>query len=256
MKYACPLLMVCFALLCITLFYFSLSYFEKREVPKTPIKVIAQTGPLKEGVKTDYLAELLDLSSDHPKCLEIEEVEIRLLKSPMIKEVSASYLNPETLYIDYTLRTPCFMLLDIENRALDEEGVAIPLIPHFTPKKLPELYLGLQKSEDLISAYNPKKRNIAQKLKKILSYDLVRIDLSHFEESSLGKQEIVVIVKPEDKSHYLRLPIKEFEKQLSRYLSLQEKIKDQELIIDLRVPDLAYLTSTPAVPTEEKSLER
>lgn len=245
MKYVRPLLMVCFALSCITLFYFSLSYFEKREVPKTPIKVIAQTGPLKEGLKTDYLAELLDLFSDHPKCLEIEEVEMRLLKSPMIREVSASYLNPETLYIDYTLRTPCFILLDIENRALDEEGVAIPLTPHFTPKKLPELYLGLQKPEELFRSYNPKKQYITQKLQKILSHDLVRVDLSHIEESSLGKQEIVVIVKPEGKCHYLRLPMKEFEKQLSRYLFLQEKIKDQELIIDLRVPDLAYLTSTP-----------
>lgn len=245
MKYVRPLLMVCFSLLCITLFYFSLSYFEKREVPKTPIKVIAQTGPLKEGLKTDYLAELLGLSSDHPKCLEIEEVEMCLLKSPMIKEASASYLNPETLYIDYTLRTPCFTLLDMENRALDEEGVAIPLTPHFTPKKLPELYLGLQRPEDLISAYNPKKRHITQKLREILSHDLVRVDLSHFEETSLGKQEIVVIVKPVDKCHYLRLPTKGFEKQLSRYLSLQERIVDQELIIDLRVPDLAYLTSSP-----------
>lgn len=244
MKYVRPLFMVCFALSCITLFYFCLSYFEKREVPKTPIKVIAQTGPLKEGLKTDYLAELLDLSSDHPKCLEIEEVEKTLLKSPMIKTVSASYLNPETLYIDYTVRTPSFILLDIENRALDDEGIAIPLTPYFTPKKLPELYLGLQKPEEFTQVYSQKKRHLTHKLQQILSPDLVRVDLSHVEESSLGKEEIVVVVKPKDKYHYLRLPTKGFEKQLSHYLSLKEKIEEEELIIDLRLSDLAYLTTS------------
>jgi cell division septal protein FtsQ len=242
-KYISSLIVVCFALFCITLFYFSLSYFERREALKIPIKVIAQTGPLKEGLKTDYLAELLDLSFDHPKCLEIKEVKQCLLKNPLIKTVSASYLNPETLYIDYTLRTPDLTLLDFENRALDQEGISIPIVPYFTPKNLPELYLGLKNLEELPLVYHPKKQEITQKLKKIFSQDLVRIDLSHFEENSLGKRELVVIVKPEEKRHYLRLPIQNYEKQLTRYLSLQKKIQDQELLIDLRIPDLAYLTA-------------
>lgn len=243
MKYVRPILLVCFALVCISLFYFSLSYFEKREVPKTPIKVIAQTGPLKEGLKTDFLAELLDLSIDHPKCLEIAEVESILKKSPMIKQVSASYLNPETLYIDYTLRTPIFSLLDIDNIALDEEGIPFSLIPHFTPKNLPELYLGLKSLKELSLFYSENKKILTQKLKQLVGDHLIRIDLSHFEEPSLGKQEIIIIAKPGEKSHYLRLPIKKFEKQLAHYLSIQEKLQDQELIIDLRVPDLAYLTT-------------
>jgi hypothetical protein len=52
-----------------------------------------------------------------------------------------------------------------------------------------------------------------------------------------------VIVKPGEKRHYLRLPTQNYEKQLMRYLSLQKKIQDQELLIDLRIPDLAYLTA-------------
>ncbi|MCP5505771.1 MAG: hypothetical protein H7A38_02685 [Chlamydiales bacterium] len=235
-------LLVCFSLFCVALFYFSLSTFEKREVPKTTIKTIAQTGPLKEGLKTDYLAELLDLSLDHPQCLELSVVEKRLLESPMIKAVSASYLNPETLYIDYTLRSPKFLLIDLENRALDEEGALFPLTPHFTPKHLPEIYLGLKSLEGLKVSYDDEKKEIAQTLSQMLADTLLRIDLSHVEEPSLGKREIVVIVQSGEKKHFLRLPTHEFEAQLKRYLAMREKIQGQELIIDLRVPDLAYLT--------------
>lgn len=244
MKYIRPLMLVFFALFCIGLFYFTLSYFEHRKPQKTPIRMIAQTGPIKEGLKTDCLAEILDLSVNNPKFLEVDEVERLIEKSPLIKKVSASYLNPETLYIDYTLRNPIFALIDFENIALDLEGHLFPLSPYFTPKKLPELYLGLKEA---LSFNEPLKRReliLATHLYELFRGGIKRIDLSHIDEKSLGKREIVVILEyPEKVQHTLRLSTKRYKEELKHYQSVKEKIQDQGLIIDLRVPKLAYITS-------------
>ena len=242
MKYVRPLMLVSFALLCIGAFYFTLSYFERRAPLKTPIKVIAQTGPIKEGLKTDYLAEILDLSINNPKCLDINEVEKIIEKSPLIKKVSASYLNPETLYIDYTLRNPIFALIDLENMALDLEGYLFPLNPYFTPKKLPELYLGLKEMISFDKPLTGKEMILATHLYSLFKEKIIRIDLSRINESSLGKREIIIILKsPKKVTHILRLSPKRYEEQLENYRIFKKVIQDQELIIDLRVPELAYL---------------
>ncbi len=246
MKYLRPILLVCFSLLCIGSFYFTLSYFENREPPKVPIKIIAQTGPLKEGLKTDYLAEVLDLSANQPKNLEVDEVEKILRESPLIKKVSASYLSPNTLYIDYTLRSPTFALIDLENLALDVEGYLFPLRPYFTPKKLPELYLGLKAIPPWNHPLDEKEVALANNLHTLLGREVKRIDLSHIEEKSLGKREIVVILEYSGGIfHTLRLSPKRYEEEIKRYRAFSGKVQDQGLIIDLRVPKLAYITVHP-----------
>lgn len=243
MKYVRFVLLVCFSLLCIGAFYYTLSYFEQRKPVRTPIKVIAQTGPIKEGLKTDFLAELLDLSVDHPKCLSTEEVEEVLEKSPLIKNVSASFLNSETLYVDYTLRNPVFVLIDLENVALDLEGHLFPLNPYFTPKKLPELYLGLKEIIPFEKPLQGKEMALATDLYDLLKDGIDRIDLSHINESSLGKREIVVVLKlPNDTRHILRLSTKSYKEELLDYQSLKSTIEAGDFIVDLRVPELAYIT--------------
>ncbi|MDJ0651543.1 MAG: hypothetical protein QNJ27_00800 [Simkaniaceae bacterium] len=243
MKYIRFVVLVCFSLLCVGAFYYTLSYFEQRGPERIQIKVIAQTGPIKEGLKTDFLAELLDLSVDRPKYLSAEEVEEVLRKSPCIKNVSASYLNAETLYVDYTLRNPVFALIDFENTALDLEGHLFPLTPYFTPKKLPEFYLGLKEILPFEKPLQGKELALATELYHLLKSAIDRIDLSHINESSLGKREIVVVLRlSNDAKHILRLSTKRYKEELLNYQLLKSTVQEGDFIVDLRVPKLAYVT--------------
>jgi len=234
MKLLKPILLVCFALFSTLGFYATLSYFERQKPPPSPIKAIAQTGPLKDALKTDYLAELLDLSVDHPRPITVEETEKILLESPCIKEVDVSLLNPETLFIDYTLRTPQFILGDVENLALDKHGVMFPLTPFYTPKRLPVLYLGEE--------YFEEKKGIATHLLELFGDEVTMIDVSKSFEKSLGKREIVIALG----SHLLRLTPKRYLEELAHYQKIRVKMGTDPLIIDLRVPSLAYIISNPS----------
>ncbi|MEM8727781.1 MAG: hypothetical protein AAGE99_03630 [Chlamydiota bacterium] len=243
MKYLFLALSVCFSLLCIGVFYSTLAFFEQRKPVKTAVRVIAQTGPIKEGLKTDCLAELLDLSFDRPKCLSSEKVEEVLRKSPCIQKVSASYPNPETLYIDYILRNPIFALIDLDNTALDLEGYLFPLTPYFTPKKLPELYLGLKEIPPFEKPLQGKEIALATDLYRLLKEEIGRIDLSRIDETSLGKKEIVVILKLSNgMRHILRLSTTRYKEELDNYQALRSTLREGDFTIDLRIPQLGYVT--------------
>ncbi len=229
MKLLKPIFPVCFALFSTFGFYAALSYFERQKPPPAPVKAIAQTGPLKDALKTHYLAELLDLSVDHPRSITAEEAEKILIEHPCIKKVAVSFLNPKTLYIDYTLRMPQFILGDVENLALDKHGAVFPLAPYYTPKRLPTLYLG--------EGYFEEKKEIATHLLEVFSGEVTMIDVSNCLEPSLGKREIVIALGP----HLLRLTPKRYLKEIAHYQKICIKMGNDPLIIDLRVPNLAYI---------------
>ena len=247
MKLVKSILLVCFALLLTCGFYAALSYFECRPKQNADIKVIAQTGPLKEGLKTQCLEELLNLSCDKPSSITAAQAKKRLLKTSFIKEAEVSFLNPETLYIDYTLRVPVFILGDYENLSMDEEKEVFPLSPYYTPKNLPTLYLGVGQKKE--------KENVAFHLLSMLEDDIKFIDVSKWGEERLGKREIVLGIG----KHLLRLNTKTYEKELVQYGKIREKIQDEEVIIDLRIQDLAYIsrqkTDSPFVDVSPKSLK-
>lgn len=229
MKLFKPILLVCFALFMTLGFYAILSFFERQKPPPEPIRAIAQTGPLKEALKTDCLAELLGLSLDRPHAISSEEAEALLKKHPVIQKASVSLLNPETLYIDYTLRTPQFILGDVENLAIDREGKAFPLSPFFSPKNLPTLYLG--------KGNHGEKKKVASHLFKILGDETTLIDVSQAFEPSLGKRELIAFYGP----HILRLTPKRYSEELERYRKIKERLGEEPMIIDLRVEHLAYI---------------
>ena len=240
-----PYFLVLLGLICIAMFYGILSHFENQKILSSPIRWIAQTGPIKEGLKTDYLSELLGLSVSSPKALDPEQAQKILRESPLIKEMEVSLLNPETLYIDYTLRQPCFFLGEFSNVVIDENGYPIPLRPFFTPKKLPELFLGLKSSPVWSKPIHKQKLHLAFDLMHTLegTAQISRIDLSQIDSETLGKREIVLILDNENGSHhYLRLTLKGYEEELSHYFTIREKILTKSLVIDLRVSDLAFLS--------------
>jgi hypothetical protein len=234
---------------------------KKASSPKFCIESIIQTGPQKEALKTVYLAELMGLSKDKPMSsllFDTEEAKKRLLSSPVIKEAHVKIMNSSTVYVDYTVRQPLAWLYDFENVAIDEEGYLFPVSPFFSPKNLPEIYLGLEPFEkDSLDPNRPKAGwntpvkspliEIAFSLLKLVEepafkdfIQIKRIDVSHADAPSYGQREIVLITEDEipvqDHARevrflfprVLRLTTKNYAQELGNYLNLRDKLLDED----------------------------
>lgn len=257
--------------------------------PKFKIVAIVQTGPEKEALKTAYLAELLNLSADSPISLyafDLKEAEQKLLISPLIANAKIKRIPPGTLYIDYEVRKPVAKLADYQNLAVDREGYLFPVAPFFSPKNLPEIYLGLppfgaaedsfgRKGGEWLAPLKNRYLNLAFEILQTLEGSswkeglrIQRIDVSNAFASSLGQREIVLFteeelaMKHEEKEivcvfpKILRLAPKEYSQQLANFFalrknmiedyrrqiaSLQDGGKFSPRIIDLRIPQLAFI---------------
>ncbi len=248
---------------------------------KVPIKAIVQTGPLKEALKTAYLAELLGLSVDQPTLtseFDIKQGEAKLLASPVIKQAEIQIREPGILYIDYITRQPVALLADYENIALDAEGYPFPVAPFFSPKNLPEIYLQLDEEIRFNRPLQGEKKKLAYELLDLVAgpivcdlFNVTRIDVSNAFEKSYGRREIVL--KAEDSvfssqlerevrfvfPRLLRLSTKKYSQDLANYLKLREQILEKEKrkllfpeegvslvgfkekIIDFRISQLAFI---------------
>lgn len=225
--------------------------------PKYKIVAIVQTGPEREALKSAFLAELLDLSSDKFSSIysfDVRRAEQKLLDCPLISQAKIKRIHPGTLYVDYAVRKPVAWLSDYQNTGIDREGCFFPIHPFYSPKNLPEIYLGLPSfettSEPLgheagawkISSDN-KYLLLAFDLLRLLSDSpwreglrIKRIDVSNAFAASAGQREIVLLTEEEltirendRESVYqfpkiLRLPSKDYAQQLSNFLSLRRTI--------------------------------
>ncbi len=256
--------------------------------PHYRIVAIVQTGPEKEALKTSYLAELLSLSSDHPIPLyafDVKEGEKKLLACPMISRAKIKRVDPGTLYIDYTVRKAIARLSDYENIGLDGEGHLFPLAPFFTPQHLPEIYLGLpsfssaadEQGREGGSWQTPlqnKHLRLAFEILQALDgapwqegMRIKKIDVSNAFAKSAGQREVVLFTEEEILAEQtvclfpkiLRLPPKDYSRQLSNFLSLRrsmlEDYKKQVAksrfsqpvveftprIVDLRLSQMAFV---------------
>jgi hypothetical protein len=161
----------------------------------------------------------------------------------VIKDAKVKLIEPDTIYVDYTVRQPLAWLYDFENIALDEEGVPFPVSPFFTPKKLPEVYLGIRN----FYWNRPLKERSAQlaltilQLLSRLSLNVKRLDVSKAYLPSLGRREVVLILDEQGFTKTLRLTPKNFAQELGNYLELRGKLPAAAQIIDLRIPQLAFI---------------
>ncbi|MGB7128748.1 MAG: hypothetical protein WBD50_06655 [Candidatus Rhabdochlamydia sp.] len=222
------------------------------------IHSIIQTGPQKEALKTEYLAEILQISRDVPTSVVFFNEEVakqRLLSSPLIAQADVKILKPAALYIDYTIRQPVAWVEDYENVVMDKAGYPFPFYPFLSPKNLPYIYFGLSSfgkrstdpdkpvvrwKEAMAGAYVNLAFSLLQLIHEIGLSHVVRIDLSHAFASSCGKREIVltvdnVIVQWQNGveqqivfPHLLRLGAKNYRDQLINYLNLKEELIEQE----------------------------
>lgn len=255
-----------------------MSYLEKRKMDnRYNIKIIIQSNPQMEKLKTSYLAELMDLSVDKPINLfnfDLNIAKDKIKKCPLIKRASLKKVNPNAIYIDYRVRKPLAWIIDLNNVAVDKEGYLFPILPFFSPKVLPEIYLGdrsfLDEEDFYTKPLESEKLKIGLKILKLLDDPdifIKRIDLSAIFHSSLGKREIVLslehelILKEKDATYIfprlIRLCVSEYEKQLANYISLNKKIMDDyktqllkqnlpstsfsEKTVDMRIEKLAFV---------------
>ena len=216
------------------------------------IKAIIQTGPEKLALPTTYLAELLELSSDKPTNLfsfDIKKGEQKLLNCPLIKAAKIRRIPPNALYIDYEVRKPYALLVDYENIAVDREGYIFPMHPFFSPKSIPEIYLGLPAFSEPEDSLGRAGGHFSEKIDNRhfrLSLEIIdlfsdlelkekiklkKVDVSMAFAPSLGKREIVLSTEEEihipEKSAYifpkiLRLPTKDYLTQIQNFVSLHK----------------------------------
>ncbi|MBX7067297.1 MAG: FtsQ-type POTRA domain-containing protein [Parachlamydiales bacterium] len=249
---------------------------ERLESAKYQIRAIIQTGPEKEALKTVYLAELLGLSADRPSqlyALNVKKAENILKQSPLIADAKVKRMPPSTLYIDYEVRKPIAWLADYKNIAVDAEGYAFPVAPFLSPKRLPEIYLGLSslegwKIDGPAFALAIEILQFLEKAPWTEGLNIQRIDVSNAFAPSLGTREVVLITEEEITLRkqqgevvcifpkILRLAPKDYKQQLSNFFSLRRTMMDDykrqlasvqsggrfaPRIIDLRIPQLAFV---------------
>jgi hypothetical protein len=225
------------------------------------LRSIIQTGPQREALKTRYLAELLGISSDRPchvKLFDLERAKQRLLFSPLISRAEVKLIEPDTLYVDYTVRQPLAWLEDYDNVVVDKGGYPFPFHPFFTPKNLPAFYLGLSAfGAPSPDPHRPTARwgaplegkyfSLALDIFRIVTqpkvadlFSVKRIDVSNAFAESYGTREIVVMTEDtlvkqiQGKEvqfifpRILRLSTKHYAQELGNYLKLREQLLEEE----------------------------
>lgn len=249
---------------------FSWSYYQERKLAdeKYQIKAIVQTGPEKEALKSAYLAELLGLSVDSPTSLyamDCKKAETMLLASPLISHAIVKRLDTSAIYIDYEVRKPIAFLADYKNIGVDREGYLFPIAPFFTPKEIPEIYLGLppfgagadsfgrlggQWHVPLQDPFWHLALEILDTLEEVPwkeGFRVKKIDVSNGLAPSLGQREIVLMTEEEFFikegiscifPKLLRLAPKDYAQQIANFCLLRRNIED-----DYR-KQLAYCTES------------
>lgn len=243
------------------LLYFQHIRENRRHDPKYQIVALVQTSSDKEGLKTAFLTELLELSIDKPKNLfqfSAKEAQAKLLRFSVIKEAKVNKIRPGIIWVDYSLRKPVAYLGDFSNTFIDADGVPFPVSPFFTPKMLPEVYLGL--TEDVGNDDEGAIRNFQwgtplQNRKTALAFTVIdtankyccgdftflaRVDVSKAFAQSYGQRQIVIVLEDRLEKEVegqpilsinpkiLRLSTENYEYQLKNYVVLQSYLREQE----------------------------
>ena len=267
--------------------FFYYKYIKEKQRSDVSFEIIAvvQTSPDNEAVKTSYFTELLDLSVDRPKNIYdfnvIEALE-KLKQVPFIKSVELEKIRPATLHIDYVLRKPIAYFADYTNTAIDEEGILFPFKPFFTPKRLPEIYMGIDVMPPIFGEkVSHEKLDLAFALLSLTTkiFDenasLIRVDVSSAFSLIDGKRQIILkleerVIKGIDEGskrvvypRILRLCVENYEQQLANYQVLRKYLNEEAykntvyikknniekapcVIIDLRLSDRAFVSKIEA----------
>lgn len=202
-----------------------------------------------EQMPISFLAEIMDLSIDNSVNLysfDCEEAQRKLMATHAIAKAHITKIKPDILFVDFELRKPIAVVGDVTNTFIDEEGILFPIFPFYTPKRLVEVYFALPKLPTYYGRRLSEKRMhiVTNLIHQLKGRRLHRIDLSHMDEPTLGRREIVIVLSVKGFKRTLRLDSKEYQEQLENYAALEKTYfskENFECIIDLRIPNIAYV---------------
>jgi len=185
------------------------------------------------------------------KRLDAKKIEKKLRDFPIFQDVDVEFTPQGELLVTYDLRKPLFYLRDYNNCALDFEGRVLPLVPFYSPKKLPHIYLGLQRllwnqshdielASSIIRYFNHDRLQL---------FELKLIDLSKLKALVPSHREVILTLSISGHLHYLRINPGHWHRALNRYIRLFEEAKlsktlDQDVIFDARISKFATLKTT------------
>ncbi len=274
--------------------YFGYLFYKEVKQKDKELNIIGiyQTGSRKNALPSQYLAELLELSNDKKTgyvAFDEKEAEEKLLRSPFISYANVKKIRPNAVYVDYEIRIPFAKLSDYENIAIDENGYIFPYQPIFSETSLPEIKLGLprflegedeQKREggDFQKPITCEHYFLAHEVYKLFQekqflnhFKVKKIDVSNAFAPSFGRREIIVEIEEKLEisqngintiyifPKFLRLNEKEYAKQLSNFLSLSQKMRNdyrrqirltktspkvvrcKAKLLDFRIPQIAFI---------------
>lgn len=186
------------------------------------IIAIASRSQTSTKLSNQLLAELLNLSVDRPvniyhfNCRARQDV----LKSfPVFASVEVKSYPPSVVFVDYRLRKPRFLIGDIENMAVDAEGVFFPLAPFYPKLELPNLFL----SKSFSQATKEKQLALAKDIEDLFEvmatakgFKLYSIDLHNVYAAS--SKEITLTLQGNEQ-YLLRLSSKSWQDGLRRFFT-------------------------------------
>jgi hypothetical protein len=221
------------------------------EDPSYTLKKIVIQG---EGLDPQYIAEVMGLSVDRStNYYEFDPYEARmhLEASPLIQRAYVLKKKPNEVHVHYIARSPVAQVGDVSNMLVDQDGILMPKNPLFAQLDLPVIRFGFDPATFQYGLRVEGRRwDLAKEF--ISLHDplvLKAIDLTNAYASTYGEREVIMTVGEGDFKRILRLSTRRSRQEISDYLHLRDEINnrgesgisDQDLVIDLRLPQLAYM---------------
>lgn len=213
---------------------------------------------------TGYLSELLELSVDAPAVLpklSLQRSLNRLLSSPVIETANVKKIPPRAIHVDYSMRQPIAKLVEYKNTLLDKNAFPFPSHPFYCDLNLPEVVLG-DIENPLVWGAKISDTHVKYAIAVYEAFKtecsgcqttIKRIDISKANDPSAGHREIILTLQKVYQGQfiqdYIRLGLDQYGQNLHRYAILEEHLIKKKnffqtsFIIDLRVPQLAFLSA-------------
>ena len=228
--------------------YHDYTLVRRQNSPQYTLKTLSSCSKTQDALSMEQIAGLIGLPEEEPVNLyriDLSEAKRGLESYPAMKSAKVMRLRPNGLFVEYELRVPYFILLDFENMAVDKEGYPFYLFPIYTPKKIPELYVGLQTIAWNLPIESKEYRcavDIVTYVEKTYPKDmrLVRIDTHTMHAPSRGAQEIIVVFEKSNRRYFVRLDVREYKTGLKRFLPLAQGTSG-ERVVDLRYKGFALI---------------
>lgn len=218
------------------------------------LTTLIQKTPTRQTLSPRFFSNYLGLNPQGKnlaiKRLDIDKINKKLKSFPIFKSIDAEMTKEGALQVSYFLRNPEYQLKDYSHCGVDEEGFIVPLTPFYTPKKLTQIFLGLEQLTFLKAHHITLANQVMDffRLHQLDQLTVAMIDLSKMKAAIKSHQEVIVTVEFLDKKHYLRLHPHYINKALIRYVSLFKEPSLREKILghclfDARITKFATLKS-------------